>query len=73
MFGNIWGAARRTTREVASAATIISELTLPGLMGQGTFPEKGGSGSNRKLLGPDVYIAFNKLKIKKILESVIFS
>ena len=24
------------------------------LMGQGTFPEKGGSGSIRKLLGPHV-------------------
>ena len=32
-------------------------------MGQGTFPEKGGSGSNQKLLGPDVY-ATGKLNWK---------
>ena len=29
---HIWGAASRTMREVASAATIISELTVPGLI-----------------------------------------
>ena len=41
-------------------------------MGQGTFPEKGGSGPFRKCYGPDVDKAQNTSILKNLLEMIIY-